>query len=91
MLSTDLAFGAVGDLRRGTGGFRADFGWLEVPGAIAEGVPEQVRGVSPVPGLFYLGLPWQHTRGSALLGFVRDDAAWLADRLAVDAAAPVGA
>jgi putative flavoprotein involved in K+ transport len=28
-----------------------------------------------VPGLYFLGLPWQHTRGSALLGFVGDDAA----------------
>jgi putative flavoprotein involved in K+ transport len=27
-----------------------------------------------VPGLYFLGLPWQHTRGSALLGFVADDA-----------------
>jgi putative flavoprotein involved in K+ transport len=32
------------------------------------------------PGLYFLGLTWQHTRGSALLGFVNDDAAYLADR-----------
>jgi hypothetical protein len=31
-----------------------------------------------------LGLSWQHTRGSALLGFVNDDAAYLADRIATD-------
>jgi putative flavoprotein involved in K+ transport len=31
-----------------------------------------------VPGLWFIGLPWQHTRGSALLGFVGDDAAWIA-------------
>jgi putative flavoprotein involved in K+ transport len=42
--------------------------------------------VTEIPGLFFLGLPWQHTRGSALLGFVRHDAAWLADRLAVQRA-----
>ena len=36
-------------------------------------------GVSPVPGLYFLGLPWQHTRGSALLGFVGADAAHIAD------------
>ena len=29
-----------------------------------------------VPGLYFLGLPWQYTRGSALLGFVADDAAY---------------
>ena len=39
------------------------------------------RGVTDVPGLYFLGLSWQHTRGSALLGFVRDDAAYLASRI----------
>ena len=32
------------------------------------------RGVTASPGLYFLGLPWQHTRGSALLGWVKDDA-----------------
>jgi hypothetical protein len=41
------------------------------------------RGVTDVPGLFFLGLSWQHTRGSALLGFVNDDPAYLADRIAI--------
>ena len=40
------------------------------------------RGVTDVPGLYFLGLSWQHTRGSALLGFVDDDAAYLADQIA---------
>ncbi len=62
-------------------GFRPDHGWLDVPGAVVDGAPAHARGVSPVPGLFFLGLPWQHTRGSALLGFVQEDAAWLAERL----------
>jgi putative flavoprotein involved in K+ transport len=34
-----------------------------------------------VPGLYFLGLPWQHTRGSALLGWVRDDAEFIAQRI----------
>src|SRR5689334_24890398 len=34
-----------------------------------------------LPGLYFLGLPWQHRRGSALLGFVHEDAAYLADRV----------
>ena len=41
----------------------------------------QRRGVTDVPGLYFLGLPWQHTRGSALLGFVHEDAAYLAGRI----------
>jgi len=36
------------------------------------------RGVTKIPDLYFLGLSWQHTRGSALLGFVHDDAAYLA-------------
>ena len=39
------------------------------------------RGVTASPGLYFLGLPWQHTRGSALLGWVKDDAAHIAGRL----------
>ena len=32
--------------------------------------------------LDFLGMPWQHTRGSALLGCVKDDAQYIADRIA---------
>jgi putative flavoprotein involved in K+ transport len=35
-----------------------------------------------VPGLYFLGLPWQHTRGSALLGWVKDDARHIASEIA---------
>jgi putative flavoprotein involved in K+ transport len=62
-------------------GFRPDFSWVDVPGAVVDGRPVHRRGLSPVPGLAWLGLPWQRTRGSALLGFVGRDAAWLARRL----------
>jgi hypothetical protein len=37
--------------------------------------------VTDVPGFYFLGLTWQHTRGSALLGWVKDDAQHLADRI----------
>jgi putative flavoprotein involved in K+ transport len=63
-------------------GFRADYSWVDVPGAFdEEGRPRHERGISPVRGLAFVGLPWQHTRGSALLGFVRHDAAWVAAQL----------
>jgi hypothetical protein len=39
------------------------------------------RGVTDAPGLFFIGLTWQHTRGSALVGFVKDDAAFIASRI----------
>jgi putative flavoprotein involved in K+ transport len=66
-------------------GFTADHSWIDIHSALTggpvPGSPAHVRGVSRVPGLYFLGLPWQHSRGSALLGFVRHDAAWLADRM----------
>jgi putative flavoprotein involved in K+ transport len=63
-------------------GFRPDYSWIHVPGVLADGRVQHRRGVTDVPGLYFLGLSWQHTRGSALLGFVNDDAAWLAERIA---------
>jgi putative flavoprotein involved in K+ transport len=63
-------------------GYRPDYAWIHVPGVVREGHVVHRRGVSEVPGLYFLGLSWQHTRGSALLGFVNDDAAYLADRIA---------
>jgi putative flavoprotein involved in K+ transport len=63
-------------------GFRSDYSWVEVPGVISnDGQVVHQRGLTEVPGLYFLGLPWQHTRGSALLGFVKHDAAWLADQM----------
>ena len=64
-------------------GFRADYSWLDIPDAFDDqGRPRHQRGITAVPGLAFVGLPWQHTRGSALLGFVQSDAAWIADQLA---------
>jgi putative flavoprotein involved in K+ transport len=39
------------------------------------------RGATDVPGLYFLGLTWQHTRGSALIGWVKDDAEFIAERI----------
>jgi putative flavoprotein involved in K+ transport len=62
-------------------GYRPDRSWIELPILDEEGRLRHRRGVSDVPGLYFLGLSWQHTRGSALLGFVADDAAFIADRI----------
>lgn len=63
-------------------GFRGAYGWIEIPGVLdAEGRPLHRRGVTASNGLYFLGLSWQWTRGSALLGWVGDDAAYLADRI----------
>jgi putative flavoprotein involved in K+ transport len=66
-------------------GFRPDHGWIHLPVFDADGRLRHRRGVTDVPGLFFLGLTWQHTRGSALLGFVEDDARFIAGRVAATA------
>jgi putative flavoprotein involved in K+ transport len=64
-------------------GFRTDDSWVDVPDATDSlGRLRQSRGVTPSPGLYTLGRMWQHTRGSALLGWVGNDAAYLAERIA---------
>jgi putative flavoprotein involved in K+ transport len=62
-------------------GYRTDYTWIHIPGAIEQGRAVHRRGLTKTPGLYFLGLSWQHTRGSALLGFVKDDAAYLADQI----------
>ena len=63
-------------------GFRPDYPWLDIPVLNERGAPRQQRGVTDVPGFHFLGLPWMHTRGSALIGWVGRDAAHLADAVA---------
>jgi putative flavoprotein involved in K+ transport len=47
----------------------------------ADGRPRHRRGVTEIPSLYFLGLSWQHTRGSALLGWVADDAEFIAGEM----------
>jgi putative flavoprotein involved in K+ transport len=64
-------------------GYAADHSWIDVPEAKDDqGHILHQRGVTPSPGLYMLGLAWQHTRGSALLGWVGSDAAFLAGQIA---------
>jgi putative flavoprotein involved in K+ transport len=80
------------ELRAGTviwaTGYRLDHSLVEAPVFDAQGRIVQRRGVTPSPGLDVLGLPWMHTRGSALLGWVRHDAEFLAERIRTFATTP---
>ena len=67
-------------------GYEPDYSWIDVPVFDGDGDPRHRRGVTDAPGLHFLGLSWLHTRGSALLGWVKDDAEFIADK--IDAAAP---
>jgi len=59
-------------------GFTSDYSWLNVSGVLDfEGKPIHDRGITNSRGLYFLGLPWQYRRGSALLQEVGNDAAYL--------------
>lgn len=62
-------------------GYVPDFGWLPAEVLTPDGRPVHRRGLTPLPGLAVLGQPWLHTRGSALLGWVRHDARYVARAL----------
>ena len=62
-------------------GYQPDYSWIGAPVLDAGGRVRHHRGVTDVPGLYFLGLYWQHTRGSALLGWVKDDAEYIATQI----------
>ena len=63
-------------------GYRLDHSWIDLPVLDSSGRARHRRGVTDVPGLYFLGLSWQHTRGSALIGWVKEDAAFIAAQIA---------
>jgi putative flavoprotein involved in K+ transport len=63
-------------------GYRPDYSWIKLPIFDEDGRLRHRRGVTDVPGLQFLGLTWQHTRGSALIGFIKDDAEFIAEKIA---------
>jgi putative flavoprotein involved in K+ transport len=80
-------------------GYRSDYSWIKLPILREDDRLRHRRGVTEVPGLYFLGLTWQHTRGSALIGFIKDDAEFIAEKIAqyqqskgpAQARTPVGA
>jgi putative flavoprotein involved in K+ transport len=64
-------------------GFEFDHSWIEPAIVTENGAIQHQRGVTAVEGLYFLGLPWQHTRGSALLGWVKDDAEYISQQISL--------
>ncbi len=62
-------------------GYHPDFSWVEVPVFDGAGHPAHERGLTQVPGLYFLGLPWLHTWGSARFCGVAEDAEYLAEAI----------
>jgi len=63
-------------------GFALDFGWMKTGEFDDKGRPVHQRGVSTVPGLYFLGLAWLSRRASPFIWGVWHDAEYLASKIA---------
>jgi putative flavoprotein involved in K+ transport len=63
-------------------GSRPDYGWIEPSVTGPDGWPVERRGVSDVPGLYFLGVPFQYGLTSMLIDGAARDARYVVDRLA---------
>lgn len=62
-------------------GFRPEFTWIELDMFTEEGYPKQTRGVTEIPGLYFVGLPWLYRASSSLIGGVGADAEYIANHI----------
>jgi putative flavoprotein involved in K+ transport len=76
----DLASAGVGAIIWCVG-YQPDYSWVHVPVFTGRGTPSHRRGVTAVPGLYFLGLPWLHTWGSGRFAAIARDAAHLAQQI----------
>lgn len=72
-------------------GFTRDYRWLHAGVFDGAGHPVHLRGVTAVPGLYFVGLPWLHTWGSGRFAGIEVDAAHIAQRVTAAHAPPGGA
>jgi putative flavoprotein involved in K+ transport len=63
-------------------GYSFDFGLVKLPVVDSDGYPIQARGVTDYDGLYFVGMPWLHSRRSGILFGVGDDAAYIAQHIA---------
>lgn len=62
-------------------GFRMNFDWVKLPAFNERGLPLEKRGVSPVDGLYFLGLNWMNTWGSGRFFHVGKDALFIKNEI----------
>ena len=62
-------------------GFHFDFGWIDFPVLDERGYPRYERGVTEVPGLYFVGFHWLRTWGSGLFYGVGLDAEYVVNHL----------
>jgi putative flavoprotein involved in K+ transport len=62
-------------------GYRSDYSWIDVPVFDEHGLPRHRRGVTESPGLYFLGMHGQYSRGSSLIHWVKEDADYIVDQV----------
>ena len=81
MDTLDLRAAGIGTVIWATG-YRYDFGWIDLDVFAPSGVPAHRRGVTSLPGAYFLGLPLLHKMKSSFLSGVGEDADYLAAHIA---------
>ena len=72
-------------------GYRPDYAFIDAHVTGADGWPDEVRGVSPtVPGLFFVGVPFQYAFSSMLVTGAGRDAKYVVERIAERVATTAG-
>jgi len=69
----DLAKAGVSTVLWATG-YNLDFSWIDLDLFDADGYPIQKQGISPCPGLYFVGLHWMYKRKSGVIFGVGEDA-----------------
>jgi putative flavoprotein involved in K+ transport len=82
ILALDLAKAGIASIVWATG-FERDYSWLKLDAFDRDGQPRHRRGVSPLQGLYFLGLPWLARRGSSFIWGVWHDARYIADQIGI--------
>ncbi|MDX3975209.1 NAD(P)/FAD-dependent oxidoreductase [Shinella sp.] len=81
ILSLDLKAAGITAIIWATG-YAQDFGWAKLDAFDEKGRPVHERGVSKVPGLYFVGLPWLSRRASSFIWGCWHDADYLAGQIA---------
>ncbi len=83
ILELDLRAAGITSIIWATG-FGNDYDWLKLPLLDERGEPLHERGITQLPGIYFLGLRWLYKRKSGFLSFggPAEDATYLVEQIA---------
>jgi putative flavoprotein involved in K+ transport len=81
VLDLDLKAAGIRNIVWATG-YTCDFSWVKLPVFDSDGLPKHERGVTPITGLYFIGMPFLHSGKSGLLYGAAEDASFIADTIA---------